>query len=492
MTETATELAFDHLLRGPSRQEVGGGTVTFGPDGITAVETGGSGPPVGQVVLPALCNAHDHGRGMRTTAFGAGDDALEVWLTRLGLEPKVDPYLRAAVAFARMAQGGIGIMNHCHNTQDPDALMDEARAVARAARDVGVRVAFAVPLMGHNPITYGDPAPLLKAVGPEAAARIKARKIMPFADQLAIAEDIFALESPHFMPQYGPVGPQWVDDATLATVADRSASLGRRVHMHLLETESQRQWADAAYPGGLVSHLDGLGLLSERLTVAHGVWLTPDECALLAERGVMVSVNTSSNLRLRSGIAPVAAYIKAGLRFGMGMDGMSFDDDEDALRELRLLWTLQRGFGVHDVLDRDRLWQAVVADGRAAILGPDDGGRIAPGAPSDVLALRTDRMMADVVPGRASAEDLILARATKADVAGLWIHGRKIVTDGACLGIDLPALEAEMLAQARSAAEAAPADLDEVARIEAAYRDYYRTGCHCHPAPGPAGAETTP
>ena len=91
------------------------------------------------LILPALSNAHDHGRGMRTTAFGAGDDALEVWIAALGREPATDPYLRAAVAFARMAEAGIATLNHCHNSADPARLVQEAEAVSRAARDVGLR-----------------------------------------------------------------------------------------------------------------------------------------------------------------------------------------------------------------------------------------------------------------------------------------------------------------------------------------------------------------
>ncbi len=213
------------------------------------------------------------------------------------------------------------------------------------------------------------------------------------------AEAIFSLASDHFLPQYGPVGPQWVDENVLARIAQRSADTGRRIHMHLLETLAQRQWSDATYPGGIVPYLDSVGLLSPRLTVAHGVHLRQDEIALLADRGVMVSVNTSSNLRLRSGIAPVADFVKQGLGFGMGMDGMALDDDEDALRELRLLWQLQRGFGLIDTLDPARLWQAVTRDGRRAILGPDDdGGTLTPGAPADILTLSTARMMADTIP----------------------------------------------------------------------------------------------
>jgi len=479
MSDTIT---FDACLPAPPHW-TGGGRVVVSDGRIAAMEPDNKGAG-GTVLLPALSNAHDHGRGMRTVAFGAGDDALEVWISKLWLEPRVDPYLRAAVAFGRMALGGVGTLNHCHNTQDPYSLLDEARAVARAAADVGVRVAFAVPIMGRNPLVYGDPAPLLARVSAVAAARMAARQIPDFQTQLDLAEDVFALANAHFLPQYGPVGPQWVDDATLAEIASRAARHDRRIHMHLLETQAQADWGRASYPGGLVTHLDGLGLLSPHLTVAHGVWLDDADCALLAARGVMVSVNTSSNLRLRSGIAPVARYMRHGLQFGMGLDGMAFDDDEDALREIRLLWHLQRGFGVTDVMDRRRLWQAVFVDGRAAITGPGDGGLLKPGAPADLMTLRMDRMAADTISGRATPEDLILTRATRADLEGLWVAGRQIVRDGTCLGIDLPALEVELITQAR--ANATDLDKEEVAAIESAYRDYYTCGCHSENLPGAA------
>lgn len=456
---------------GPGRLVLSGGQI--------AECASGEAPAGAPVVLPALSNAHDHGRGLRTVAFGAGDDALEVWIPKLGLEPKVDPYLRAAVAFGRGALGGVGILNHCHNTQDPDALLDEARAVARAAADVGVKVAFAVPIMGRNPVAYGDPAPLIAALPAHLrdgfAARAGARP--DYDGQLELAEEIFTLASPHFLPQYGPVGPQWVEDDVLAEIARRSADTGRRVHMHLLETQAQREWADAAYPGGLIPHLDSLGLLSPRLTVAHGVHLTPADCEILAARGVMVSVNTSSNLRLASGIAPVAMFEAAGLGWGMGLDGMAFDDDEDAFREARLLWHLQRGFGVTRTLSPDRLWQAVLTDSRRAILGPDAGGRVAEGAPADLIALDTARMSADMIEGRADVPDLMLVRATKADLAAMWIDGRQVVDRGRLTGIDLSAAEAELMAQARRAA--GPWAEGDIAAIEAAYRRYYASGCHC-------------
>lgn len=482
---TNGSIPFAHLLRGPDTAAQGAGVVHLSGGQIAQITPAPlpSAPAAGDILMPALCNAHDHGRGLRTVAFGAQDDTLEVWLSALSLEPKVDPYLRAAAAFGRLALSGVGVLNHCHNAQDPQALVDEARAVARAAADVGLRVAFAAPVLGHNPLSYGDPGPLLDALpeGLRTEVANRPRALPSMAAQLDAAEEVFTLASPHFLPQYGPVGPQWVDADTLGEIAARSARHDRRVHMHLLETRAQREWADSTYPDGLIAHLDALGLLSPRLTVAHGTWLRPDECALLAARGVMVSVNTSSNLRLRSGIAPVADFVAAGLRFGMGLDGMAFDDDEDALRELRMLWHLQRGFGLNDVLTPQSLWRAVLSDGRAAILGEDGGGTVIPGAPADLLALSTDRIMADTIADRCHPSDLLLTRATKADVAGLWVAGRRIVADGRCLGIDLPEIEAELLAQAR--AGAAPMNTAAQGARAEAMRGYLHAGCHCVPPP---------
>ncbi len=123
---------------------------------------------------------------------------------------------------------------------------------------------------------------------------------------------------------------------------------------HLLETKYQRQWCDANYPGGVVRMLDEIGLLSPRLTLAHCVWARPDELELLAERGVVISVNTSSNLHLHSGLAPMTRMWTAGCRIALGIDGKAFDDDNDALRELRLSHLLHAGSGFDQVVTRHR------------------------------------------------------------------------------------------------------------------------------------------
>ena len=80
---------------------------------ISAVDTvTGYGARNGLLAMPALANAHDHGRGLRPLCYGAFDQALESWFTALNIHPPVDAYANAAWAFARMAQSGIGLVVH--------------------------------------------------------------------------------------------------------------------------------------------------------------------------------------------------------------------------------------------------------------------------------------------------------------------------------------------------------------------------------------------
>lgn len=463
----------DRIVGGP--EVPAGRTAISIVDGRIAELRTAAGPANGTVAMAAPTNAHDHGRGLRTLAFGAVDDALECWLLTLSREPDVSPYLRAAVAFARMAEGGIANANHSHSSQKPAAIVEECAEVSRAARDIGIRVAFAAPFSDRNPIVYGDPAPLMEQA-PALRSRLQGRPMSgsTVEDYLRRVEAMAAFEHAGFAIQYCPVGPQWVSDAALAAIAQASSDTGRRVHMHLLETRTQREWADHAYPDGIVTFMDAIGLLSPRLSVAHGVHLREDECELLAARGVIVSVNTSSNFRLRSGIAPVGQFLRTGVRFGIGLDAQPIDDDDDMLREMRLVWLNHRGFGMEDVLGRDRLVEALTIDGRRAVLGEDGGGAIAVGAAADLLILDLAAMSADIV----SPEDpltVILTRATRRHVRRLVVAGRTIVADGRCVTVDLPALEAELNAEARAKWQAPAGTRDEMI---AHVRRYYRCGCH--------------
>jgi 5-methylthioadenosine/S-adenosylhomocysteine deaminase len=434
-------------------------------------------------VLPALVNAHDHGRAIRTSSFNAGGKPLESWIQYQALIPPVDPYLAAVLALSRSALGGVGaVMMHLTKPQGLTDLPTEAATIARAARDVGARVGFAVSIRDRNPLIYGPSETILTALPAEARRQIEAILPRPLEpkDYIALVEAVAAAAAgPTFDVQFGPNGVQWCSDALLAEIAEASGRTGRRIHMHLLETSYQRVWADATHPGSVVKHLDALGLLSPRLTLAHCVWARPDELELLAERGVTIAINTSSNLHLRSGIAPVARMVNAGCRIALGLDGSALDDDDDALREMRLWHLLHVGNGFQVGAGREQTMRAAFVNGRLSVTNVDDGGAIETGAPADILlldwaAINEDRLRDDVDP-----LILMLTRATARHVRELIVAGRTVVKDGAVTAVDLPAARAEVLSQMRHAMDGKAPLAAVLPLLEQAIAKHYEPSPSC-------------
>jgi cytosine/adenosine deaminase-related metal-dependent hydrolase len=444
-----------HLIEAADRPVAAGRQIQIQDDrvhGIAEIATADAEP---LFALPALVNAHDHGRPVRTSSFGASGKPLETWLQYQALIPSVDPYLAGIVALSRSALGGVGVvMMHLTRPQGLTDLPSEAAALARAAREVGVRVGFAVSMRDRNPLVYGPSEPILAALPPDARRAIESIMRTPLAakDLITLADEVAAAAAgPLFDVQYGPNGVQWCSDALLAAIAEASQRSGRRIHMHLLETRYQRVWADATHPGGVVNHLDALGLLSPRLTLAHCVWARPDELELLAERGVTIAVNTSSNLHLRSGIAPMALMFAAGCRVALGIDGSALDDDDDALRELRLGHLLHVGNGFEIAVSRDNILRAAFAAGRFSVTNAQDGGAIRAGEPADILLLDWAAIDEDGLRDDIDALDLMLTRATARHIRELIVGGRTVVKDGSVTGVDADGARAEVLRRMRHA-----------------------------------------
>ena len=166
--------------------------------------------------------------------------------------------------------------------------------------------------------------------------------------------------------------------------------------MHLLETRYQRAFADRAYPEGVVQRLKALGLLSPRLTLAHCVHARAEELDLIAASGAVIATNPSSNLHLRSGVAPIGEAIKRGCRVALGVDASAFDEDDDILREMRLGHFLHGGWGFDSVIERGAWLAAIVGNGRFANGAPGSGA-LAVGEPADILVLDLDALDRDAV-----------------------------------------------------------------------------------------------
>ncbi|MYE58723.1 MAG: amidohydrolase family protein [Alphaproteobacteria bacterium] len=478
MTET---LEVERLLAAPGHLPAARDVrLTFEKGLIARIEETQSPCRNGRIALPAMVNAHDHGYGIRPPALGGSDDALECWIASFS-RATIEPRLEAAVAFGRMALAGIGATVHCHNSLVADNLESEAAGVALAAADVGIRIAFSCPVRDRNPWVYGDQHALLPYLPPDDRAGMEA-VIADTGPALHLVEQVEAVAAAHetetFQVQYGPIGPQWCHDTTLELIAEASAANDRRVHMHLLESRRQREWLDATYPQGIVRFLDDIGLLSPRLTLAHGVHLTDDECALLAERGVTVAVNTSSNLRMRSGVAPVARFMQHGLRFGFGRDGCAHDDDQDYFRDLRLAWRLHNGTGLEPAFPPGRLFDAACRNGFRSIDGSDDYGEVARGARADLVVLDYAGMREDYLISDEDELDVVLTRATSHHVQSLLVAGHGVVSDGALTGLDLDDAERELTKSARRVAAMETEQAGRNRRRRDAVRAYYAGGRH--------------
>jgi cytosine/adenosine deaminase-related metal-dependent hydrolase len=449
-------------------------------DKITSVSAGSSASDV--FAMPALVNCHDHGRSARPSSIGGAGKPLESWLSYAGLLPSVDPYLNSLVSCAHSALGGAGtVMMHYTRAQGLTDLPTEAAEVARAAKDVGIRVGFAVSMKDRNPLVYGPSEPILAALSPEGRAEIEKRLLKPPlkpAEFIALVEAVSAAaHSPNFDVQFGPNGVQWCSNALLEAIADASKRSGRHIHMHLLETRYQREWLDKNYPDGVVKYLDSIGFLSPRLTLAHCVWVRPDELEILAARGVTISANHSSNLHLRSGVPPVQTMLAKGCNVALGIDAGAFDEDDDAVREMRVAKLLQVGIGFDVEVNYADVLKMAVNTGHLGVMNKGRDSRIEAGEPADLLLLDWGKINDEKLRTDIDPIPVFFARANAGHIVELIVNGRTVVKNGTVANVDYPAARREVLARMREGLKHEPLVAAMPALEEAIKRFYQGPVC---------------
>ena len=443
----ATEVPAHSLFSGPDLGLLENVVLRHDNGIITAISEGAP-PTTGprSLVLPAFVNAHDHARPT-ASSFGALGMPLESWILRSALGTPVDPYLTAASALARSARAGCAaMMIHYTRPSGTMPLVEEASAIARAASDVGIRIAFALAVRDQNPIVYGDEEPVLSGLSKDDRKTIEEMFVRAPMSPKAYIELTDAIASaiagPKVDVQLGPAGVQWCSKPLLEAVAENSAQTGRRVHMHLLETIYQRAWADQNFPQGVVRYLRDIGFLSERLTLAHCIHARPDEIEMIAASGARIVTNFSSNLHLRSGLAPIAAAHQCGCAIAVGVDGLALDEDDDVLREMRLVQMMHGGLGFRRTWSSSEFLALAIANGRKATGSPGTGTLVS-GAPADFVTIDLDRLDRDqIMP--VDAIDLLFARGNASLLRDVVVDGRLIVSDGRCTGVDLPDIENEL------------------------------------------------
>lgn len=149
--------------------------------------------------------------------------------------------------------------------------------------------------------------------------------------------------NPLITSSIAPHAPYTVSNQTFEKVMTYAEQLDLGIHTHLHETRDEIKQSEASYGVRPVQRLAELGLLGPNFVAAHGVHLLPHEIDTLAEYGCHIAHCPSSNLKLASGIAPVAALLKNGVNVCIGTDGAASNNRLDMFAEMRLAALLAKG-----------------------------------------------------------------------------------------------------------------------------------------------------
>jgi 5-methylthioadenosine/S-adenosylhomocysteine deaminase len=349
----------------------------------------------GAHLVPPLVNGHTHA-AMTLFRGSGGDLPLMPWLEEKiwPVEAKLseeDVYWGARLACAEMLRSG--------TTRFWDMYWHPT-ATARAVADAGLRA------------TVG--APLFDLHGSTEELRDSAHRSLEELSQLGA----------EITPALAPHAIYTVSEESLRWIGELSAERDLPVQIHLSETEKEVQDCLAEHGERPAFYLDRLGMLSERTVLAHGVWLDPDELALIAERGATVVTNPVANMKLTvGGVFPHPAARSAGVAVGLGTDGAGSNDSLDLLADLKAFALVQKHAAADPTaIDAEEAW-AVATGARAPRLGATP---LKPGAPADFLLLRPDAP--ELAIGDLTA-DLVYA-ASAAAVDTVVIGGQVLMRGG--------------------------------------------------------------
>ena len=436
------------------------------------------------LMMPGLVNSHHH-VGLTPLQLGAPDYALELWFAARLAMRKVDPYLDTLFSAFEMISSGVTTVQHIQGwaTGDFDAVQGSAEGVLRAYDTTGMRVSYCYAVREQNRFVYEADEDFCRRL-PSGAAKAMAAN---FAAQTLTLPQFMELyevlrdgnANPRARIQLAPANLHWMTDDGLLALKERSDADGVPMHMHLLETAYQKEYAHRRTGTTAVKHLEKLGLLGPSLTLGHGVWMTEEDIEICSGTGTCICHNCSSNFRLRSGTLPLMELEKRGMTVGLGMDEAGINDDRDMLQELRMALTVHRVPG----MDHD----AVPTPTQVMRMGSEHGamttafgaeiGRLDPGRRFDAVVL--DYVSAtypyqdpDIPP-----LDALIHRAKSKDVHAVLVDGEEIYRDGRFTRIDRDAILADI-----ARAMAAPRDEEETHRhwlreqvfgeVEKFYSDY--------------------
>lgn len=360
----------------------------------------------GKVVMPGLINTHCHA-GMTLQRNSADDIPLMSWLN-----DRIWPFEKRQTAQDIALATRLGVVELLlGGVTSVVEMYFEADTTVEVFKELGMRA-----LVGTN--CFEDTVDSAFATIERAKEHCKGQSLV----QLALA----------------PHAPYTVSPDQLSRCRDYAEEHNLPLMIHLAETQDELKQIEERYGCRPVELLDRVGLLTSGTIVAHCVHLTEEEVALLAERGVVVAHCPQCNMKISSGVAPIAALNKAGACVTLATDGPASNNDLDMWEEMRTAAFLQKVSTQNPLsLPAYEVLRMATVEGARALGLAGELGVIREGALADLIVVDMQR------PHLQPLNDVVAAlvySAKSSDVEMVMVDGRMLVEEHRVVGVDLERL----------------------------------------------------
>ena len=260
----------------------------------------------------------------------------------------------------------------------------------------------------------------------------------PWASVDRILEEQYALEaaaadSELVSFRYGVGTLLGQSDELLRAGTTECHTRGWAVHTHLHETREELASSLDRWGRRTAEHADDIGMLDVPLIAGHAVWVTADDIALLAHRGVAVAHNPIANMILGSGVAPVLALRAAGIPVGIGTDGAASNDSQNMIEAVKMAALLQKVHAIDpSVIDAATVLEMATLGGARALGMDAIVGSLEPGKRADVVLYEGSVEVAVI---HDPVAQLVYGASPRA-VSDVFVDGRRLVADHRCVSVD--------------------------------------------------------
>src|SRR5271155_2735394 len=397
----------------------------------------------GEILMPGFVNGHHH-VGLTPVQLGSPDMPLELWFVTRIVTRNLNFYLDTLYSAFEMIGSGVTTVQHLHgwlpgNLAQVDKGADE---IVRAYEDVGMRVSYSFAVRDQNRLVYQKDEDFVASLPAELRGPMQ-RWFDRF--QLSLDDYIALFESLHgrhhnkrrVKVQLAPANLHWCSDTALGRLADTSKKYGVPMHMHLLETAYQKEYARRRGGCTAVEYIDKFGLLGPQMTLGHGVWLSESDIERVAATGTCVCHNCSSNFRLRSGVAALNVLEAQGVNTAIGMDEAGINDDRDMLQEMRMVLRAHRVPGMEDdVPTPAQVFRMATSGGAKTTAFGDAIGALEVGRGADLVLIDWRQVSYPYLDAETPLLDAVLQRAKTSGVRTVVCDGEVIYSDGKFTRVD--------------------------------------------------------